>query len=310
MAYEVRRYTVTIPAGTLASAPLVADLAMPARLVRSVLWRVPPGPRGLMGFRIGSSGVQVIPWNTGEWIVADDEDDELVLENQITSGAWQCIGYNTGRYDHQVYLTFRLDPPPRASSGPGGLIPIGDLNGGATGATGGPGGAGGAPDGSDMDTGSGDDGAGVGGDGDGTADGDGPGVPSPAPDPNESQAYRDGWAAAQTNALAALGAALGVSGAPVPVERPPAGGDAARGYDDGKSAALAVLASLAAPLPPAPSPDTDGYAIARARAVAAVTGALGGQVETPAPPAPAHGTDERAEYDAGKAAALAALEGL
>ena len=310
MAFEVRRYSVTIPAGTLAATPHIESLVMPARTVRSILWRVPPGPRGLMGFQIGSSGIQVIPWNTGEWIVAEDESDELELTGQITSGAWQCIGYNLGRYDHTVYLTFALDRAPSPAYGTPGLIPSDGLGSGPGGSGGSGGGGGGADDGSDMDPGgdgSGDGGGG--GDGSGDGDGDGDGLPG-GPDPDESPDYLAGWAAARTNALAALGATLSVSGAPDPVTRPAAGGDAARGYDDGKAAILATLAALEAPLVPDAPADADGYAIARARAVAAVLGALGGTVATQPPPAPAYGTDDRTEYDAGKAAALAVLEGL
>lgn len=285
MAREVRRYSVTIPAGTPASAPYVADLVMPARVVRQIMWRVPPGPRGLMGFQIASSGVQVIPWNTGEWIVADDESDIMPLDGQITSGAWQAIGYNTGRYGHAVYLRFLLDPPDRVGSVVVPSIPAGDLSSGSAG------GSGGAPDGSDMPGG----------------DGSGGGVPGGGPPPGASPAYAEGWQAARTNALAAMGATFGLPGSPDPVPRPVAGTDAGTGYDDGKSAALAALAAVPATQATDAPADGDGYAIARARAVAAIHGALGGPVATDLPPAPVIGSPERADYDAGKSAALAAL---
>lgn len=288
MAREVRRYTVTIPAGTALASPQVTALVMPARTVRSILWRVPPGPRGLMGFQVGASGVQVIPWNTGEWIVADDESDELPLEGQITSGAWQCIGYNTGRYDHAVYLTFYLDPPPRSAGGVVGTIPPDAIGGGS--------GGGGS-------TGGGGTGGGSGGGGGAPID---PGSPPPGSTPD----YAAGWAAARHNAIVAIATALGLADVPDPVERPAAGSDAADGYDDGRAAALVALGDLEAPLPAELPPGGDGAAIARQRALAAIQAALGGPWPDPAPLPPAPGTDERAEYDAGKAAILAALEDL
>lgn len=110
MVAEVRNFAPLIPAGTPIAAPVTIDLVMPARIVRTVRWRVPPGPRGALGWALAASGVPVVPWGAGQWIVADDEWDVLTLEGQITSGAWQLIGYNTGVLDHAVYLTFGLDP--------------------------------------------------------------------------------------------------------------------------------------------------------------------------------------------------------
>lgn len=140
MAREVRQYAATITAGTTVAAPMRIPLSMPARIVRRIRWRVPPGPSGLMGWRLGSGGVAVIPWNDGAWIIADDEWDEWLPEGQITSGAWELQGYNGGTLDHTVYLTFELDPPqlvdPAAlvvydygsagSSGGGGTVPPAD----------------------------------------------------------------------------------------------------------------------------------------------------------------------------------------
>jgi len=110
MASEVRNYEVTIPAGTLASAPLLTDLAMPPRTVTAVRVRIPPGPRGLVGWALAVAGTQVIPWNAGAWIVGDDEILDWPLANQIDSGAWQLSAYNTGIYDHAIYVTFSLEP--------------------------------------------------------------------------------------------------------------------------------------------------------------------------------------------------------
>ena len=110
MAQEVRNFAVTIPAGTALAAPQVTDLAMPARIPRSVRVRVPPGPAGEVGWALGSAGERVLPWGPGEWIVANDEAIDWPLEGQITSGAWQLQAYNTGAYDHTLYVTFQLDP--------------------------------------------------------------------------------------------------------------------------------------------------------------------------------------------------------
>lgn len=124
MAYELRQFTATIPAGTPQAAPVTISLAMPARIVRRVRARIPPGPAGLMGWALASSGVPIIPWNAGAWIVAEDEELTWDLSGQIESGAWQLLGYNTGVYAHSVYLVFEVDPPQLVAAGTGVAGPL------------------------------------------------------------------------------------------------------------------------------------------------------------------------------------------
>lgn len=129
MAVEVRETAVTTPAGTTAAAPQVTDLSFPPRLVTRIEVRVPPGPAGTLGFRLGSGGVQVIPINPGGWVVTDDEVIGWDLTGQITSGAWQLISYNTGSLPHTVYVRFLLDLVTNSSTVPA-LIPAGQLSSG------------------------------------------------------------------------------------------------------------------------------------------------------------------------------------
>lgn len=109
MAVEVREFAVTTPAGVTADAPQLADLGFPPRQVDRIEVRVPPGPAGTLGFRLGSGGVQIIPYNEGGWVITDDEVIGWDLTDQIQSGAWQLISYNTGSLPHTVYVRFLLD---------------------------------------------------------------------------------------------------------------------------------------------------------------------------------------------------------
>ena len=109
MPSEVFAFTATIPAGTLASAPVTINLPMPPRIVRSVEWRVPPGPAGLMGWALAAAGQNMIPVNSGQWIITNDEAQTWTVDGYLTSGAWQLRGYNTGLFDHVVYLRFHTD---------------------------------------------------------------------------------------------------------------------------------------------------------------------------------------------------------
>lgn len=106
MAVEVYRFVVTIPAGTPASAPVAFPLVMPSREVEEVEIVVPPGPRGEVGFQLGQGSTQMLPTNPGAYIVADDEVIHWPLEDQIDSGSWSMIAYNTGQFNHSIEVRF------------------------------------------------------------------------------------------------------------------------------------------------------------------------------------------------------------
>lgn len=128
-AAEVRSFAVTISAGTPLAAPVTTPVAFPSRTVLAVRWQVPPGPSGLMGWRLTmSGGVPVIP-SGGGWIIADDAADTWQVRDQPDSGAWEVTGYNTGTYPHTVYLDFMLEPVavPAAAAVPD-LAPAPDLS--------------------------------------------------------------------------------------------------------------------------------------------------------------------------------------
>jgi hypothetical protein len=105
----VFEFTPTTPHGTLQSAPKVIDLTLPNYEVQLIRWRVPPGPQGNLGWQLWYSGALVLPQNGG-WIIADDEYATWELDELPTAGDWQFYGYNTGSYDHTVYLTFLVNP--------------------------------------------------------------------------------------------------------------------------------------------------------------------------------------------------------
>lgn len=137
MAIEIRDFTVTIPAGTAIAAGFTSDMSFPARVVTEIHVRVPPGPRGEVGFAIGSGGVRIIPYGPGAWIVTDDEDLTYPLTATIDSGAWQLLAYNTGSFAHTLRIYFYcelLGPAPVGSSFT--PIPTGDLGSGTGSGTG------------------------------------------------------------------------------------------------------------------------------------------------------------------------------
>lgn len=110
-AVEVRVFQVLCPIGIAPEAPAVFDISMPTRVVDSIRIRIPPGPSGVMGFRLGSAGQQIVPIEADTWIIASDEIINWELPNQIDSGAWQATMYNTGDYDHTIYITMVVHLP-------------------------------------------------------------------------------------------------------------------------------------------------------------------------------------------------------
>ena len=125
MAVEVRVFQATIPAGTAQAAPVTIDTGFDSRIVESIRLRIPPGPAGFMGFQLWVKGGQVIPIERGQWIVDDDAQINLDVSSMPETGAWQVVGYNTGAFDHSVYVTFGLNlvtantpvlPPPPPSN--------------------------------------------------------------------------------------------------------------------------------------------------------------------------------------------------
>ena len=103
---EHYEFVITVPAGTLKTAPLMTRTTFPARVVDEIRWRIPPGGLGLVGFFIGMRGVQVIPANAGGFLVANGESSAWPVRRQPTSGDWSVTAYNTGAQAHSMYVTF------------------------------------------------------------------------------------------------------------------------------------------------------------------------------------------------------------
>lgn len=118
MATSVQAFIATITAGTAKATPMTVNLPVMQGFIDAIKWRVPSGPRGNLGWVLAMGGVQVIPENTGTYIVADDDTDTVQIAGLPDSGAWQVIGYNTGSFDHSIYLDFHVTPVSLANQAP------------------------------------------------------------------------------------------------------------------------------------------------------------------------------------------------
>lgn len=127
--------SVTIPAGTAIATPATADISFAEYEVEAIQWVIPPGPNGNVGFRIANAGTQIIPYGSADWIIGNNEAPIWALTGQITSGSWQIIGYNLGKYSHTIQFRFAVSPV-AADQGDQTATPV-DLTGlGATGGAG------------------------------------------------------------------------------------------------------------------------------------------------------------------------------
>lgn len=116
MAAEVHQFTCSIPAGTAKSAPVTFAIGLSNYEVESVDIEVPPGPSGLMGFRIALNGQSWIPWEAGQWITWDNRSASWFLSDQPNLGAWSLVGYNTDVYAHEVVVRLHVNPLTVASA--------------------------------------------------------------------------------------------------------------------------------------------------------------------------------------------------
>jgi hypothetical protein len=105
----VYQFEPTVPNSTAQSSPYSTTLTIPQYEVQLIRWRVPPGPQGNLGWQLLYSGSLVFPQN-GLWIIAYNEYATWELDELPTGGSWEFQGYNTGTYDHTVYLTFLCNP--------------------------------------------------------------------------------------------------------------------------------------------------------------------------------------------------------
>lgn len=111
-------FHVTIPAGTPATNPLTSPLVWAPGYVRAIHVTIPDGHAGLTGYAIGYAGQQVVPDETGTYIISNDE--KITHEFAVTyiGQQWTLIGYNTDVYDHTFHLRAEIDETPTPAQPP------------------------------------------------------------------------------------------------------------------------------------------------------------------------------------------------
>lgn len=119
MADRIELFDVTVPAGTLEAAPQTTALPFNLGVVTDIEILVPPGPSGLVGFRIQHSQETVIPYNKSKWVIADDDTLRWPLSGFPVGSAWALQAYNRDVYPHTLYLRFLVN-----ETGPRGPVTV------------------------------------------------------------------------------------------------------------------------------------------------------------------------------------------
>jgi len=124
MAERIEAFTVDIPAATAITSALVTPLSFNQGIVSRMEIVVPPGPSGLVGFRIRHSGEVIIPHGRSGWLVADAEKMDWSLEGYPTGNAWDIEAYNLDGFDHSIYMRIHVNETGRSSAIYATIVPI------------------------------------------------------------------------------------------------------------------------------------------------------------------------------------------
>lgn len=108
MATRIELTNVTVPAGTLITAPLRTVPTFDEGQVDRIEMRWPPGPSGLVGLRVGHSGQVVIPFDVNTWLVTDDEAIVWDVSGYPTGAKWFVDGYNSDVFDHTIQFRWLM----------------------------------------------------------------------------------------------------------------------------------------------------------------------------------------------------------
>jgi hypothetical protein len=124
VAGRIEVVAATVVAFTPIAAPVVVPLFFNEGRVDAIEIIVPPGPSGLVGFKVRHSAQVIIPYSGNAFIVTDDEKIHWPLENFPTGRAWDCVIYNLDIFPHTITFRFLVtDAAPALALPP--LVSIG-----------------------------------------------------------------------------------------------------------------------------------------------------------------------------------------
>lgn len=100
----------TVPAGTAIAAPVSQPVVLADAHLETVRFIIPDGHAGLTGLRITWAGTQIFPYNTGTWLISDDEVFDWPADQEVTANGLSLAGYNTDIFAHTFHVRFQIGP--------------------------------------------------------------------------------------------------------------------------------------------------------------------------------------------------------
>jgi hypothetical protein len=99
---------MSIPAGTLQSAPLSLDVVTADALLVDVEIIIPRGHKGLTGIRVLQSSQQILPWGNLFWLVADGYTRVFDVDSEVGANSLSLQAYNEDFFDHLFQVRFHI----------------------------------------------------------------------------------------------------------------------------------------------------------------------------------------------------------
>jgi hypothetical protein len=96
--------SVTIPAGTLQSAPVSTPWVLEEAHLKYIDIIIPDGPGGTAGFRILWAQQQIIPWANNSYLAPNNEKIHVDTDVDITISGLVIQTYNTDTWPHTFYF--------------------------------------------------------------------------------------------------------------------------------------------------------------------------------------------------------------
>lgn len=106
-------FDLTIPAGTLATAPVLAKAHLIAGTITEIRVKFPPGPATLVHVVIKDKSFQLMPINPEATLNVDDETVTDVLEYPLTEAPYDLdlMGWSpTAVFAHTITFQFQMAP--------------------------------------------------------------------------------------------------------------------------------------------------------------------------------------------------------
>lgn len=102
--------SVTTPAGTHTTSPLVSPWPLRDGRLREFDIEFPPGHNGRTGIKILYQQTQVIPWDSAAWLVGSGRVFTIPWDDDITAAGWKVQTYNVDSTAHTFWLYAKVLP--------------------------------------------------------------------------------------------------------------------------------------------------------------------------------------------------------